>query len=77
LYPIILESSFQAQFLVPMAVSLAYGVMIGTGFILLFFPVVIVVLNDMRRGLSRLWTGKKKAPELLEPAVIHSRRKID
>ena len=36
LYPIILEGSFQAQFLVPMAVALAYGVLVGTGFILIF-----------------------------------------
>jgi len=49
LYPIILESSFQAQFLVPMAVALAYGVLIGTGFILVFFPVIILALNDLKR----------------------------
>ena len=50
LYPIILEKSFQAQFLIPLAVSLAYGVLIGTGFILIFFPVLILVLNDIRRA---------------------------
>jgi multidrug efflux pump subunit AcrB len=49
LYPIILESSFQAQFLVPMAVALAYGVLVGTGFILIFFPVIILFLNDLKR----------------------------
>lgn len=64
LYPIILETSFQAQFLIPMAVSLAYGVLIGTGFILLFFPILIIVLNDMRvwglyliRLISRTWNS--------------------
>jgi multidrug efflux pump subunit AcrB len=51
LYPIILEKSFQAQFLRPMAVALAYGVLIGTGFILIFFPVLIMVLNDLKRSL--------------------------
>ncbi|MBE0639952.1 MAG: efflux RND transporter permease subunit, partial [Bacteroidales bacterium] len=55
LYPIILEGSFQAQFLKPMAVTLAYGVMIGTGFILLFFPVLIIVLNDLRFHSVSLW----------------------
>ncbi len=54
LYPIILEKSFQAQFLIPLAVSLAYGVLIGTGFILIFFPVLILVLNDFRRSIK--WT---------------------
>jgi predicted RND superfamily exporter protein len=49
LYPIILEQSFQAQFLVPMAVALAYGVFIGTAFILVLFPVIILTLNDLKR----------------------------
>ena len=31
-----------------MAISLAYGVAIGTVFILIFFPVLIMLLNDVR-----------------------------
>ena len=77
LYPIILETSFQAQFLIPMAVSLAYGVMIGTGFILIFFPILIVSLSDLRVGLQRLWTGVAKSKEELEPAYLNNRRDID
>jgi len=49
LYPIILEGSFQAQFLIPMAVALAYGVFFGTGFILVLFPVLILAVNDFKR----------------------------
>jgi multidrug efflux pump subunit AcrB len=48
LYPIIFEKSFQAQFLKPMAVSLAYGVLVGTAFILVLFPAIILVLNDFK-----------------------------
>jgi predicted RND superfamily exporter protein len=48
LYPLILEKSFQAQFIIPMAISLAYGVLFGTLFILFFFPVVIVCFNDIK-----------------------------
>ncbi len=77
LYPIILETSFQAQFLVPMAVALAYGVMVGTGFILLFFPVLILVLNDIRRLAYWMYFGEWKKAEDLEPANIHMRRKIE
>jgi multidrug efflux pump subunit AcrB len=55
LYPLILEQSFQAQFLIPMAISLAYGVLVGTTFILLFFPSLILVLNDIKR----LYTAAK------------------
>jgi len=77
LYPIIMEGSFQAQFLIPMAIALAYGVMIGTAFILILFPVLILVLNDMRVAMHRLWTGMRKKPEELEPAIIHSKRTVD
>jgi len=54
LYPLILEKSFQAQFLIPMGISLAYGVLFGTSFILLFFPSIILVLNDIKRGYLAL-----------------------
>jgi len=77
LYPIILEGSFQAQFLIPMAISLAYGVMIGTAFILILLPVLILVLSDMRILLYKLWNGKEETPEVLEPANIFNRRVID
>ena len=76
LYPLILEKSFQAQFLIPMAISLVYGVAIGTLFILLFFPALIMVLNDFRRVLRQLWTGRKIKPEHVEIAYLHSLREI-
>ncbi|MEN8224996.1 MAG: efflux RND transporter permease subunit [Bacteroidota bacterium] len=77
LYPIIMEGSFQAQFLIPMAIALAYGVAIGTAFILLLLPVLILVLSDIRYFMHKLWTGKEKTREVLEPANIFSRRTID
>ena len=49
LLPLILETSFQAQFLIPMAVAIAFGLIFGTVFILFFFPAIILVHNDMRR----------------------------
>lgn len=76
LYPIIFEESFQAQFLKPMAISLAYGVFVGTGFILIFFPVMIIVLNRFRVWSKWLWTGKKPTDEEVEPAVKHSKIKV-
>ncbi|MBN2348398.1 MAG: efflux RND transporter permease subunit [Bacteroidales bacterium] len=75
LFPIILQKSVQAQFLIPMAISLAYGVAIGTVFILIFFPVLIMLLNDFRRWTRHLWTGEKPEPEDVEVVIIHQRRK--
>jgi len=77
LYPIIMEASFQAQFLIPMAIALAYGVMIGTAFILILLPVTILILSDFRIFLHKLWTGKTKTAEELEPSNIFNRRTID
>jgi multidrug efflux pump subunit AcrB len=77
LYPLILEQSFQAQFLIPMAISLAYGVFFGTGFILVLFPPIILVLNDAKVIIKYIRTGVKPEPEEVEVAVIHSKRKIE
>ena len=77
LFPLILEKSFQAQMLIPMAISLVYGVAFGTMFILLFFPALIIVLNDIRRLVRQLWTGEKVEREHVEFAWMHTQRKID
>ena len=49
LYPLIFETSIQAQFLIPMAISVAYGVLFGTAVILINFPAIILIVNDVRR----------------------------
>nr|WP_320020780.1 efflux RND transporter permease subunit [uncultured Draconibacterium sp.] len=77
LYPLILETSFQAQFLIPMAISLVYGVAFGTMFILLFFPALILVLNDIRRFVREQWHGRKYEREHVEIAWQNAQRKID
>lgn len=76
LFPIILAKSVQAQFLIPMAISLAYGVAIGTIFILIFFPVLIMLLNDVRVYFRYIWTNVKPEREEVEIAVIHLKRKM-
>ncbi|HHL58025.1 MAG TPA: efflux RND transporter permease subunit [Bacteroidetes bacterium] len=76
LYPIILEKSFQAQFLIPMAIALAYGVFVGTGFILIFFPVLIMVLNDAKRYAAyvynriNLWIMQGNHHQEIAPETI-------
>jgi multidrug efflux pump subunit AcrB len=74
LYPLILQKSFQAQFLIPMAVSVAYGILFGTLFILLFLPVFILIFNDIRLGFSRLFTNKKVNPEDVEASIRNRKR---
>ncbi len=75
LFPLILEKSFQAQFLIPMAISLVYGVAFGTMFILLFFPALIMILNDIRRVVREWWRDEKIEPEHVEIAWLNEQRK--
>ena len=46
--PLILETSIQAQFLIPMAVALASGVLFATIFTLLLVPSSYLILEDIR-----------------------------
>lgn len=47
LCPMILERSLQAQFLIPMAVSLGFGVLFATLITLLFIPASYLILEDL------------------------------
>jgi multidrug efflux pump subunit AcrB len=49
LTPMILETSVQAQFLVPMAISLGFGILFATGITLLLIPTFYLILEDIRR----------------------------
>lgn len=74
LWPLIMEKSFQAQFLIPMAISVAYGVLIGTFVILLFFPVLILFFNDVRRYARWVWTGELPLAQDVERVLIDEER---
>jgi multidrug efflux pump subunit AcrB len=52
LTPMLLERSLQAQFLIPMAVSLGFGVLFATGITLLLIPCGYVILEDFHDLLS-------------------------
>ena len=44
----ILETSIQAKFLVPMAVSLGFGVLFSTGITLVLVPALYLILEDIK-----------------------------
>ncbi len=48
LMPMLLETSVQARFLIPMAISLAFGVLFATVITLVFVPALYLVLEDIR-----------------------------
>ena len=51
LVPIMLEKSLQARFLIPMAVSLAFGVLFATLITLVLVPSLYMILEDIKSGL--------------------------
>ncbi len=57
LLPILLEGSFQAQFLIPMAISISFGLMGATFLVLLLVPALYMLLYDIRQTCNWLWNG--------------------
>ena len=79
LFPLILEKSFQAQFLIPMAISVAFGVLFSTIILLLYFPSLIMYFNDIRRARWWLWNGGENPPTKMEvePFTKLQKRQIE
>ena len=53
--PLIFETSLQAQFLIPMAVSLAFGVGFATVLVLVFTPALLSAHESFHARLGRWW----------------------
>ena len=71
LMPLILANSPDAQFLIPMAIALAYGILFGTTFILLILPLLIVLMNRLNVRIKSLFSKETIVPESVEVAVIN------
>jgi len=70
LAPLILETSRQAQFLIPMAISVAYGLIFGTFILLMVLPAGFLVINRLRLFWERRVLHRQEIPrEHVEPAV--------
>ncbi len=63
LLPILVERSFQAQFLIPMAISISFGLMGATFLVLLLVPSLYMLLYDVRRICNWAWNGSWHLPE--------------
>ena len=63
LMPMILETSVQARFLVPMAISLGFGVLFATLITLVFIPASHLALKDMKDLIRGIFTLEPNASE--------------
>ncbi|WPD22986.1 MAG: efflux RND transporter permease subunit [Candidatus Electrothrix scaldis] len=77
LAPLILETDMQAQFLIPMALSLAGGVVGSTVLTLVLIPSLLAIVNDGRRVIGRLQTGIWLEREAVEPAAARRVNQMD
>lgn len=61
LTPMLFETSTQAQFLIPMAVSLATGIVFASVIILFLIPALVIILEDLKALFRIAPTGELQA----------------
>jgi multidrug efflux pump subunit AcrB len=69
LSPLIVETSRQAQFLIPMAISIAYGIAIATVLTLIMLPMLLSISNSVKVHFIWLWEGEKPTKESVERSI--------
>ncbi len=67
--PMVLETSMQAKFLIPVALSLAYGMLMATTTTLVLLPVMLTITNNSRVSILSLIKGRKVTHEEVENAI--------
>lgn len=73
LAPLMLERSLQAQFLIPMSISIAYGIAVATILTLFILPVFLSFSNTIKVYIKYLNTGIKPTKEEVERAIIEQK----
>ncbi|MCB0633008.1 MAG: efflux RND transporter permease subunit, partial [Lewinella sp.] len=69
LAPLLFEKSLQAQFLIPMAISVSFGLLATTVIILLILPAFLILNNRLKVYIQYAWNGKKPTYTEVEPAA--------
>ncbi len=75
LAPLMFESDFYAAILIPIAITIVFGVIFSTILTLLFIPCLLVVINDLRCLVFRLKHGVFPKRNEVEPAVRRFRNR--
>jgi multidrug efflux pump subunit AcrB len=67
--PMLLETSMQARFLIPVAISLAYGMLMATTTTLVLLPVMLTIMNNIKVSVTSFIRGEKVSHEDVESAI--------
>lgn len=63
LAPMIFETSRQARFMIPMAISLGYGILFATIIMLFIVPALYLIIEDLREAIVRSGPASSDAEE--------------
>lgn len=64
LFPMLIENSLQAQSMLPMAISLAFGIVFATVITLLLIPCLFLILNDLTGAASKQVSEQAASPSI-------------
>ncbi|MEM1325777.1 MAG: efflux RND transporter permease subunit [Bacteroidota bacterium] len=73
LAPLIFETSRQAQFLIPMAISISYGIFVATFLTLFLLPQLLSISNEIKMGVHWLKSGDMPKRKEVERAIVEKR----
>ena len=76
LAPIILEKSFQAQLLKPMAISIAYGIGYATFLTLILLPILISFTNSLKVNFAWIIKGEKPNKRDVEAPIVEQKKLV-
>ncbi|MCH1408256.1 MAG: efflux RND transporter permease subunit, partial [Verrucomicrobiales bacterium] len=68
LFPLIRMEATQAQFLIPMAVSLGYGILFATMITLFLVPINYLILHDIGNLFGKVYEAEESTKVAAEPA---------
>ena len=67
LMPLIFEKSTSAQFLIPMAISLGYGILFGTFITLFLVPICYLIMDDLQQLWRWVWQASPPPATVTAP----------
>ncbi|NNE34229.1 MAG: efflux RND transporter permease subunit, partial [Rhodothermales bacterium] len=72
-FPLVLERSLQAQFLIPMAASLAFGIVFATVLLMMLVPALAMIQYNVEHWFKRSILGKSER----EIEIVHHSVHLD
>lgn len=71
LIPILAETSFQAQILVPMATSLCFGLLVATGLVLILVPTLYLIYHRATAVMMKQIASEEELKAIEAEAAVH------